>query len=406
MTKTGRSRGIQHIEDLPVKEFQKAMERIAEYEITEKVDGSEILFGIDENGFYTSREKHGGGRVYNVDEYGVTFSNTYKRSAHIALESVLPHLESAGLKPGDQVEAEVLYGEVPNVVPYSADTSYIIFLRTTEGTVNIDRLTQELDGHSLSISIMTPYTPDGIQILTRQEDNNWKFARTPVIPNTIPTYVSRLRDPAEVKNTILEQFVRKTPSAFGPADGWIEGIVLANPITGHRFKVVDKDVFLAEKNFQWKFRDEIMEYPRSPNYVNSVLGNMLVEIGEYFHEKALGTIMAKKILRKMGNTTQERLDALKENFTENESVGLKCAYIVGRYFKTLQRLLVSFEIEIRDSGKGYSASGIKRTRETFATLFTQMETMKNSFLAARNKDEAIRVFLGKQLSDLENEVEE
>jgi hypothetical protein len=402
MTTKGRSRGIPHIEDLPLKEFHKALNRISEYEITEKVDGSEILFGIDEKGFYTSRESHGGGRVYDVNEYGVTFSNTYKRSAHIALESVLTQLKSAGLKPGDQVEAEVLFGEVPNVVTYSADTNYIIFLRTTEGDVDIDHLTQELDGQSLSISITTPFTDNGIYIDYRLETNSWKFSRTPVIPNTIPIYVSKFSNQLKVKEEILTTFVRKTSSAFGPKNGWIEGIVLSNPITNHRFKVVDKDVFLSQKKHQWRHRDELMEYPRSPKYVTSVYGNMLAAFSSILDAEELGTIMAKKYLRQIGNTTTERLAFLAagQSFTTlithwNSTI---------KFYKTvLLRRVDKYEEKIKVLDHGLSPTSIKRTKETFATLYAQIGALEEGILNAKSTEALIFVFLEKQLRDLENE---
>ncbi len=175
------SKGISHIEDLPVAEFLRVLNNLYEYVITEKLDGAEILFGIDEIGFYTSRETKGGSRIYNEQEYGVSFPSTYMRSSHKLLEQALPLLRNAGLSIGDQVEAEVLYGEMPNVVPYSADTSYLIFLRTTEGTVNIDHLKQKLDGRVIPISLVVPHTPDGRFIELREETNNWKFSRAPRI---------------------------------------------------------------------------------------------------------------------------------------------------------------------------------------------------------------------------------
>ena len=175
------SKGISHIEDLPVAEFIKTLNNLHEYSFTEKLDGAQILFGIDENGFYTSRETKGGVRIYEEKEYGVGFPSTYMRSSHRLLEQVIPLLREAGLRLGDQVEAEVLYGELPNVVRYSADTNYLIFLRTTEGQVNIDQLKQKLDGQSIPISLLTPYTPDGRFIELREETNNWKFSRAPRI---------------------------------------------------------------------------------------------------------------------------------------------------------------------------------------------------------------------------------
>ena len=173
------SKGISHIEDLPVVEFIKVLNNLHEYTFTEKLDGAEILFGIDEIGFYTSRETKGGVRIYNEKDYGISFPSTYMRSSHRLLEQALPLLRDAGLSVGDQVEAEVLYGEMPNVVPYSADTSYLIFLRTTEGTVNIDHLKQKLDEQLIPISLVVPHTPDGRFIELREETNNWKFSRAP-----------------------------------------------------------------------------------------------------------------------------------------------------------------------------------------------------------------------------------
>ncbi|HEY6438369.1 MAG TPA: hypothetical protein VIY47_17415, partial [Ignavibacteriaceae bacterium] len=175
------SRGISHIEDLPVTEFIKTLNSLHEFEITEKVDGAQILFGIDDYGFYTSRESKGGERIYNERDYSVTFSSTYKRSAHKLLEQVLPILREAGLRNGDQVEAEVVFVELPNVVPYSKDTNYLIFLSTTEGTVNIDHLKQKLDGRSVSVSLISPVTSDGKTISLQEEINEWKFSRAPKI---------------------------------------------------------------------------------------------------------------------------------------------------------------------------------------------------------------------------------
>ncbi|HEY6436083.1 MAG TPA: hypothetical protein VIY47_05805, partial [Ignavibacteriaceae bacterium] len=95
MNITEISKGISHIEDLPIDTFINVLENLHEYEITEKVDGAEILFGIDERGFYTSREAKGGNRVYSVEDYSVTFPTTYMRSAHILLEQALPSLRAA-----------------------------------------------------------------------------------------------------------------------------------------------------------------------------------------------------------------------------------------------------------------------------------------------------------------------
>jgi len=199
------SKGISHIEDLPVAEFIKTLNNLHEYAFTEKLDGAQILFGIDENGFYTSRETKGGIRIYKEQDYGTGFSATYMRSSHKLLEEVLPLLRQAGLRLGDQVEAEVLYGELPNVVRYSADTNYLIFLRTTEGAVNIDRLKQELDGQSIPISLLTPYTPDGRFIELREETSNWKFSRAPRVFFNIQKLYSALSPDVKILDSYLKE---------------------------------------------------------------------------------------------------------------------------------------------------------------------------------------------------------
>ena len=401
MIKNGRSRGIKHLEDLPFKELQNAMNHIQEYVITEKVDGSEILFGIDNTGFYTSREMHGGKRIYNVDDYELTFSNTYKRSAHLALEQALPQMQLAGLKIGDQVEAEVLYGEVPNVVPYSPNMNFVIFLRTTEGSVDINLLTDKLAGYSTDISLLVPYTPDGIQILNKIEKNTWLFSRTPVIFNSIPTYISKFKSPIDIKNAILEDFVRERTSAFGPPTGWIEGIVLANPITGHRFKVIDKDVFLAEKNHQWKYRDELMEYPRSPKYANSIFGKLLVEMAEDLGHDVLGTIMAKKYLRNMGENTEQRLEFILS--TSSRLIDLTWVYLIRKTITLLEIKFKEFNKELENIDHGLTDNTIKRTYETFALLLSRLNEMEYKVRHSKTSEECIMVLIGKQLAELENE---
>lgn len=310
---------IPHLEDLPPRKFLEVMQNFWEYEATEKLDGSQLLFGIDEDGFYTSRESKGGLRIYNVDDYELSFKNTYIRSAHIALEASLDLLKGAGLEPGCQVEVEVLYGEFPNVVQYSPDRSFIIFLRTTEGNVNIDDMRVKLEGQSLSFPLTAPFTSNGKDIRYKEVVNTWEFARAPVLQvpvelnehleyiaqkvsdivnipfnesisvlefletrlNRRPEWdtevenwserreylMSWRRDILDMieftilswKKIMLDRLVRKQTSAFGPTDGWIEGIVFRHPESGHMFKLVDKELFLTVKDFYWKERNELFK---------------------------------------------------------------------------------------------------------------------------------------------------
>jgi hypothetical protein len=171
--------GITHVEDLAVDQFIDALRNFEDYEISEKVDGANIQFGIDDYGFYTTREDKGGQRVYNADDYPINFSTTFQRSAHLALEQKASVMREAGMRSGDRIEVEVLFGTLPNAVPYSSEENEIILLRVVEGDVDIAHLHKALDGDIVTVRVNAPYTVDGKTIKTAPETHRWSFSRTP-----------------------------------------------------------------------------------------------------------------------------------------------------------------------------------------------------------------------------------
>ncbi len=456
------SKGIAHIEDLSVKEFLGTIQNISEYEITEKVDGSQILFGIDGNGFYTSRETKGGTRIYAAEDYGVSFQTTYKRSAHILLENALPQLKSAGLRRGDQVEAEVLYGELPNVVPYSGDTNYLIFLRTTEGTANIDRLKQKLDGQSLSISLVSPFTDDGENIKLREEENTWLFSRAPILENTLPTdilnpyiykirkilttvdvitaqsYATILETPlnkippwatgewkevkthlkerreyieslcntqvAAIKEILLNHLVRNTGSGFGPLKedgGWIEGVVLKHRTTGKMVKLVDKSVFGTIREAAWERRNSITEMAKGVNSCTSFMGRVLLDMATAIGHPELGTIQAKSYLRKAGTITEDRINTLSTDI-DFGSVKSYWVSLLNIRESDLRHELDKYAKDVNVLKENvYMTQAVRqRTLETFALTFERIRNLRTSTLAATNINGLFIALVGKQLGDI------
>jgi len=467
------SKGITHIEDLSVNEFLHTLRCIHEFEITEKVDGAQILFGIDEGGFYTSREAKGGSRIYNADDYGIVFQSTYMRSAHSLLEQALPQLKAAGLKRGDQVEAEVLYGELPNVVPYSADTNYLIFLRTTEGSVDIGRLKQKLNGQSLSVTLESPYTDNGRTINLREETKNWMFSRAPQIhidvdgflyaiqhdvykltkflrqpsgingqPNYVieETVLNRKPDWCDsdnwkaikeavkerraeikktiqeemvpvIKNALLDQLVRSRHSEYGPLledGGWIEGVVLRHKTSGKMVKIVDKDVFGVIREFAWEVRNRLTEKARSTDGNLSFIGNLQVHMAIALGHPELGTMQAKNYLRKAGTITEERLLNLSSGININ-SVPVYWLNLLEQKQVELERELDKYEsekanyrISIMNNSRqiGYSSGIDRRTKETFASLFEQISTLKQQVADVKTPEDLIQILVGKQLGDI------
>lgn len=460
------SRGITHFEDLPHTDIVGILSDLGNYQITEKVDGAQILFGIDENGFYTSRETKGGERIYNEENYGITFSSTYMRSVHRLLEQVLPTLKAAGLRPGDQVEAEVLYGQVPNVVPYSADTNYLIFLRTTEGAVNIDRLKQKLDDRVVSVSLVSPFTDDGKSVVLREHTNSWKFARVPIIEsnydrkliqryvygiehflnlkdamlmqtcgriletplNKIPDWVEPsdwkwtkeyLKERREeiraeldekyilpLKTVLLESFVRNAASSFGPLledGGWIEGVVFRHIDTGKMFKLVDKDVFSAVREFAWEKRNMLAEKARSIEGASSFLGKLYLDMATSIGHPELGTMQAKSYLRKAGTITEERIQTLSSgiNFKSVKMYWqslLECKE--EELFRHLDKYAKEENILSARSNRFLATAVKERTMQTFAETFQRINEMQELTFRAKSIRDLFQILVGKQLGEI------
>lgn len=297
---------IKHFEDLPVLKIEELLKsRFSGHFYTEKVDGSQLLFGMDEKGFYTSRETKGGKRMYSISDYEMTFENTHRRAAHLALFLNLPSLIGAGLKPGVQVEVEVLYGRTPNVVSYDKNYSRIIFLRVTEGKIDFRRLELEFSGQTLRIPLLSPFTTDGMTIDYKVIETSWQicmplncdftYMHSEAVLAPFSAYLEQdagngmpVRDIitvklnrvkvaerdamrkireyhleyisnnfiAPIKESLCELLVRYG-SEYGDEDSWIEGVVFTDKTTGEMFKVVDKSTFGVVREFVWKARNDL-----------------------------------------------------------------------------------------------------------------------------------------------------
>lgn len=458
MKLTEVSRGIPHIEDLEVSEFISVLSNWHLHEATEKLDGAQILFGIDENGFYTSRESKGGNRIYNESHYDIRFPTTYMRASHKLLESVLPLLKEAGLRLGDQVEAEVLYGILPNVVPYSEDINYLILLRTTEGKVNIDRLKQKLNGKSLLVPLEAPYTVDGRTIEMCEQTAEWNFNRAPIIPtgktikesflpelfklvefgkksvdgfprctneqlstlplNKIPAWcepkdwkfvkedlkIARevvneqfMKHKLRIKDFLLNHFVRMQTSAFGPLledGGWIEGVVLRRIDTGKMVKIVDKDTFGRVREAAWFDRNKITENAKGIEGDHSFLGNLNITLATSIGHAPLGTIQAKNYLRKTDTLIEDLMETISVDSVKDYWIDL-----LQQKEVQLEALVDKYEREAsQDTRLDWNIK--QRTLETFASTFKKLRTLKEESEKACSAEDLLKVLVGKQLGEI------
>lgn len=311
--------GITHIEDLPLQDFIHAVETLKDKTVTEKLDGSNLWFGVDDKGFFTSREGKSkkAARFRSVNDYPQVAAYNGFRGAHEALarhqDSIKRHLQS-----GDMVETEVLFGRQPNTVTYGNDEkNYIVILRGIEtDQKKVDSLAKALNGKHSKVKSTVITSDDGENLKKEPVDQLWEFTQvkpldtkqvdlTPAMgrlselkkymaqPNTkvsgktnqevaeislnkVPkeqrdqvklereaqlAYMQKnFKDP--IKKFLLDALVRKvkpflqTKDVHPDEDIGVEGVV-ASDKKGNMIKIVDKDMFTAINKFNNIIRSNI-----------------------------------------------------------------------------------------------------------------------------------------------------
>lgn len=211
--------GITHIEDVPIENFIKSIENINDYIISEKLDGANLHFGLDEDGkYFSSREGKGGKRFYSVSDWGNKFWQVGFKSAHLALEKISKFLkEKKLLLPGDSIEVEVLFGQVPNTVPYSGDMNQLIILRPISSATGdlkeleerLEKIKNAVEGKKTTVTVKdVPKTDDGKDIYYVDEKHSWTLSQTPKVSNKLldkESLKARLKKSlSEIRNYLKE----------------------------------------------------------------------------------------------------------------------------------------------------------------------------------------------------------
>jgi hypothetical protein len=178
--------GVQHLEDLSLEDFIDAVENLNKMIATDKLDGTNLWFGLDMDGkFYTSREgKRSSAKVYDVKDYKLSIGTNGIRATHGALEDNLKEIKKI-LKPGDAIEVEILYGRQPNSVVYGKDgMNYIAFLRTIRGQNGedpdqdkTDKLLSALKSKTTNVKTTNIDTNDGVQLIKVPTMTSWRFVK-------------------------------------------------------------------------------------------------------------------------------------------------------------------------------------------------------------------------------------
>lgn len=198
-------KGIYHIDDqsLPIDYFIHVMRNLHTYSVTEKVDGANLWFGLNTDGdFYTSRGNKGGGEYFQNHEWGNDYKDVGFKSAHVALEKHINIFKECGLRAGDCIEIEVLYGDKPNAIPYNKNQ--IIFLRNISGNVNLDSLSEVFGDTEVHLNEV-PYTTDGRTIEYKQESSNWVASKVLEYSPEWESILDDVRQPLEFLEKLLNE---------------------------------------------------------------------------------------------------------------------------------------------------------------------------------------------------------
>jgi hypothetical protein len=313
--------GISHLEDLDLQKFMQVITNLAVLQASEKLDGANLWFGLDESGrLFTSREgkRKNADRWYSERDYPYFAAYNGFRAAHAALESKKTEIATV-LQPGAMVEIEVLFGRQPNTVTYGANgKNYIAFLRGVGGTPDsvADQLTSQLQNTSTQVKVQIVDSVDGEKLELKPADITFSFVGSQKIDTTqlknsdLQKQISALKNFLQqkskisgrtnfevmtaslgsfdkderdavrqlkkeleakvmrdfklpIKKELLDSFVSKIKSPLAASDLspdedlGIEGVVLRDPQSGQQVKLVDKDLFTSINQFNNAVRSSI-----------------------------------------------------------------------------------------------------------------------------------------------------
>jgi hypothetical protein len=210
-----KSKSIEYLEDMDVKDFIEAIKNIHKCIVAEKLDGTALTFGLDDdNEFYTTRSGKGSTdrMYYKAGDWGISGASNGFKAAHAALKKHVDTIRQV-MKAGEAMDIEILFGRQPNTIVYGLDGfNYIAFLKATPGTnkdlptrqANVKKLYNKLKDKTSDVRTINVDTTDGESLTQGPTVTNWKF--------TTPEFIkaSHFED-TDVKKELasLEEFLKK-----------------------------------------------------------------------------------------------------------------------------------------------------------------------------------------------------
>ncbi len=447
---------IAHIEDLPPEEFLHSVKNIAYLIATEKLDGAQLIVGIDNEGkLYTSREAKGGERQYSNKAPARAAENGFC-AAFTAVKQAEPLIKRV-LKNGDAVECEVLFGRQPNAIVYGSN--YIAFLRMIPGDNEeqpdqrkVQELTNELKDHAERVECTLISTIDGSKLISMDQTLHFKFVSAAKIdsfdfhkidwkgeldkfeswlhqhpPSTFKTKKAFAEAAAQfmlpIKEKLVDEVLRKHQPAFRDTevepheDIGIEGIVVLDPKTGKQFKIVDKSVFTIINQFNYAIRNEIKqtsnvnreayshlykEFNATTGVNGSIYDAMLRQIAQAVGIPGVASYMGITRTIKKYDSPEAFIRAFPQDVNQLRS---DVTHAIHSGIQHLNESKKHFEVNwksyVLKLGSGreirYTKEIYNRTLLTYAEALKDLTEMLRSVQNARTVTEIANALFGKQL---------
>lgn len=265
--------GIRHLCDEKIKdgEFQYFIDNIGKFEVTEKVDGTNLSFGLDDTGtLYINRDKKDGrgyGRIY--------FDTRHMLGRHFSkyMEILLDFIMTGAVKvsQNSEIEIEIIDSPVTNVVPY--DAHQMIVLNVESGTIEINK--EEIETVS---------------------NGQWSFKRNKPYKIDYEAVQQLFKDGLERSASLVEmkKLLLDIPSQYGSnnPNSWIEGLVFKSEDT--IYKLVNKDRFTEMNKFLHSVQKKLSSPKPSISSIGGIYQEFVSEIAAHYLCEQVTTSQRKK----------------------------------------------------------------------------------------------------------------
>ena len=432
---------IPHFDQMSVSQIISFFDS-SDWEVTEKADGSNVTFGVDDLGVYVKSKK--GNPVHDPQEY-VDLSIKFNNDIHLGFGELLKMLLQNEEKfttfynehnqlvdnKGFQIFGELFSKSHMNVIAYSPEkigkgAVYVFMVKAdTNDKKGIDITNTDVGQQIISNFIETFQGTDGWNFYGRRPvdtslaTSTYKSQIMDIINNNKDILTSRKRADKPLKtelvsklSSLLSQYkkevisqIEKVPSMLGADE--IEGVVVRNLKNGELAKIVDLEGFGERRVQQWAGTDKIKQLRRE---LFNKIQNEILHNADIF-------LLPNKQIEKLSDALEERGVAY-QNIEEMLNVLYQDAVAERPKLKTdfkralnnLKNILSEHLTNVKNTINDVDSNNFKTYMNTKSSIQTETNEIADILANIENVKsdqgfyvEVIKFFIGfKGLNDLTN----